>query len=145
MRTRSSRSSSSASPRSVEARSHHAPVVAVAGADRPLALPGRARRRDDLGGRPPRQRTAAAGCALVRGVELPDRAGLRTKRARIGPLVSPMTYRNPGVLARQALTVAEISGGRLELGIGSGASAYDHEATQVPEWPPKERAAAFVT
>ena len=55
-----------------------------------------------------------------------------------------MTYRNPGVLARQALTVAEISGGRLELGIGSGASAYDHEATQVPEWAPKERAAAFV-
>ena len=44
-----------------------------------------------------------------------------TKHARIGPLVSPMTYRNPGVLARQALTVAEISGGRLELGIGSGA------------------------
>ena len=68
-----------------------------------------------------------------------------TKRARIGPLVSPMTYRNPGVLARQALTVAEISGGRLELGIGSGASACDHEVTQVPEWTPKERAAAFVT
>ena len=67
-----------------------------------------------------------------------------TKHARIGPLVSPMTYRNPGVLARQALTVAEISGGRLELGIGSGASTYDHEATQVPEWTPKERAAAFV-
>src|SRR5262249_24778100 len=41
-------------------------------------------------------------------------------------------------------TVAEISGGRLELGIGSGASAYDHEATQVAEWTPKERAAAFV-
>ena len=66
-----------------------------------------------------------------------------TSRARIGPLVSPMTFRNPAVLARTALTLAEISGGRLELGIGSGASEYDHRMSQVPAWSPKERAAAF--
>jgi alkanesulfonate monooxygenase SsuD/methylene tetrahydromethanopterin reductase-like flavin-dependent oxidoreductase (luciferase family) len=66
-----------------------------------------------------------------------------TRAPRIGPLVSPMTFRNPAVLARTALTVAELSGGRLELGIGSGASATDHELTQVPRWEPKERAAAF--
>jgi alkanesulfonate monooxygenase SsuD/methylene tetrahydromethanopterin reductase-like flavin-dependent oxidoreductase (luciferase family) len=66
-----------------------------------------------------------------------------TKTPRIGPLVSPMTFRNPAVLARTALTVAELSGGRLELGIGSGASAVDHELTEVPQWGPKERAAAF--
>ena len=66
-----------------------------------------------------------------------------TRRARIGPLVSPMTFRNPAVLARTALTMAEISGGRLELGIGSGSSAFDHRVSQVPEWSPKERAAAF--
>jgi alkanesulfonate monooxygenase SsuD/methylene tetrahydromethanopterin reductase-like flavin-dependent oxidoreductase (luciferase family) len=66
-----------------------------------------------------------------------------TTSVRIGPLVSPMTFRNPAVLARTALTVAEISGGRLELGIGSGGSAYDHEVTGVPAWTPKERAAAF--
>jgi alkanesulfonate monooxygenase SsuD/methylene tetrahydromethanopterin reductase-like flavin-dependent oxidoreductase (luciferase family) len=66
-----------------------------------------------------------------------------TEKPRIGPLVSPMTLRNPAMLARTALTVAELSGGRLELGVGSGASAYDHGLAQVPEWPPKERAALF--
>jgi alkanesulfonate monooxygenase SsuD/methylene tetrahydromethanopterin reductase-like flavin-dependent oxidoreductase (luciferase family) len=67
-----------------------------------------------------------------------------TGRVRIGPLVSPMTFRNPAVLARTAASVAEITGGRLELGIGSGASQWDHDIAGVPMWPPKERAAAFV-
>jgi alkanesulfonate monooxygenase SsuD/methylene tetrahydromethanopterin reductase-like flavin-dependent oxidoreductase (luciferase family) len=66
-----------------------------------------------------------------------------TSTPRIGPLVSPMTFRKPAVLARTALTVAELSGGRLELGIGSGASEFDHGIAQVPMWSPKERAAAF--
>jgi alkanesulfonate monooxygenase SsuD/methylene tetrahydromethanopterin reductase-like flavin-dependent oxidoreductase (luciferase family) len=66
-----------------------------------------------------------------------------TSTPRIGPLVSPMTFRNPAVLARTALTVAELSGGRLELGVGSGASEWDHDASGVPMWTPKERAAAF--
>lgn len=66
-----------------------------------------------------------------------------TEKPRIGPLVSPMTLRNPAVLARTALSVAELSGGRLELGVGSGASAADHALAQVPEWPPKERARLF--
>jgi len=68
-----------------------------------------------------------------------------TSNVRVGPLVSPMTYRNPAVLARTALTVAELSAGRLELGVGSGASKADHELAEVPEWAPKERAALFVT
>ncbi len=60
-----------------------------------------------------------------------------TERPRIGPLVSPMTLRNPAVLARTALTVAEISGGRLELGVGSGRSgSFDHELAEVPMWEP---------
>ena len=67
-----------------------------------------------------------------------------TSKPRIGPLVSPMTFRNPAVLARTALTVAEVSGGRLELGVGSGASKVDHELAAVPEWTPKERASLFV-
>jgi alkanesulfonate monooxygenase SsuD/methylene tetrahydromethanopterin reductase-like flavin-dependent oxidoreductase (luciferase family) len=66
-----------------------------------------------------------------------------TGRPRIGPLVSSMTFRNPAVLARTALTASELSGGRLELGVGSGASAFDHQLTEVPEWQPKERAALF--
>jgi alkanesulfonate monooxygenase SsuD/methylene tetrahydromethanopterin reductase-like flavin-dependent oxidoreductase (luciferase family) len=66
-----------------------------------------------------------------------------TRSPRIGPLVSPMTFRNPAVLARTAVTAAEISRGRLELGVGSGASEWDHELTGVPLWTPKERSAAF--
>jgi alkanesulfonate monooxygenase SsuD/methylene tetrahydromethanopterin reductase-like flavin-dependent oxidoreductase (luciferase family) len=68
-----------------------------------------------------------------------------TARARIGPLVSPMTFRNPAVLARTAATVSDISGGRLELGVGSGGSEWDHAIAGVPVWSPKERAAAFTT
>ncbi len=66
-----------------------------------------------------------------------------TEQPRIGPLVSPMTLRNPAVLARTALTVAELSGGRLELGVGSGGTAFDHDLAGVPKWEPKERAALF--
>jgi alkanesulfonate monooxygenase SsuD/methylene tetrahydromethanopterin reductase-like flavin-dependent oxidoreductase (luciferase family) len=68
-----------------------------------------------------------------------------TARPRIGPLVSPMTLRNPAVLARTALTVAELSGGRLELGVGAGGAAHDHELAQIPKWQPKERAALFAS
>jgi len=68
-----------------------------------------------------------------------------TTNARIGTLISPMNLRSPAVLARAALTVAEISGGRLELGVGTGGSDYDHALAGVPMWSPKERAALFVT
>ena len=37
------------------------------------------------------------------------------ERARIGPLVTPITFRNPAPLARAALTVDAASGGRLDL------------------------------
>jgi alkanesulfonate monooxygenase SsuD/methylene tetrahydromethanopterin reductase-like flavin-dependent oxidoreductase (luciferase family) len=68
-----------------------------------------------------------------------------TVTPRIGPLVSPMTFRNPAVLARAALTVAELSGGRLELGVGAGGSELDHELAGVPRWGSKERAGRFAT
>jgi len=48
----------------------------------------------------------------------------RTTSIRIGTLVSPYPLRHPGVLARQAMTVDHISGGRLELGLGAGTD-YD--------------------
>jgi alkanesulfonate monooxygenase SsuD/methylene tetrahydromethanopterin reductase-like flavin-dependent oxidoreductase (luciferase family) len=72
-------------------------------------------------------------------------AGLayETRTPRIGPLVSPMTFRNPAVLARQALTLDELSGGRLELGVGTGASEWDHAAAGITFGTAKERASAF--
>ncbi|WAC93895.1 TIGR03560 family F420-dependent LLM class oxidoreductase [Mycobacterium sp. Aquia_213] len=49
-----------------------------------------------------------------------------TKRARIGCLVSSVTYRNPAVLAKMAVTVDHISGGRLNFGIGAGWHEAEH-------------------
>jgi alkanesulfonate monooxygenase SsuD/methylene tetrahydromethanopterin reductase-like flavin-dependent oxidoreductase (luciferase family) len=43
-----------------------------------------------------------------------------TRRARIGCLVFYVGYRNPGLLAKAALTLDHISGGRFELGLGAG-------------------------
>ncbi len=49
-----------------------------------------------------------------------------TKRVRIGCMVSGNTYRNPAVLAKLAVTVDHLSGGRLEFGIGAAWAAIEH-------------------
>src|SRR5215213_1397295 len=56
-------------------------------------------------------------------------AGLATatSRIRIGVLVSCNTFRHPALLAKEAVTVDHISGGRLELGIGAGWVEFEHE------------------
>jgi alkanesulfonate monooxygenase SsuD/methylene tetrahydromethanopterin reductase-like flavin-dependent oxidoreductase (luciferase family) len=62
-----------------------------------------------------------------------------TERARIGPLVSPIVLRNPGVLAKAAVTLDHASGGRAELGVGAGGHSLDHEQAGVERWPATER------
>jgi F420-dependent oxidoreductase-like protein len=61
-------------------------------------------------------------------------AGLATitKRIRLGTLVSPATYRHPSVLARMAVTVDHISGGRLDVGMGSGWYEREHVENGFP-------------
>lgn len=48
------------------------------------------------------------------------------QRARVGCMVSGVTYRNPAVLAKMAVTVDHVSGGRLEFGIGAGWHEAEH-------------------
>jgi alkanesulfonate monooxygenase SsuD/methylene tetrahydromethanopterin reductase-like flavin-dependent oxidoreductase (luciferase family) len=49
-----------------------------------------------------------------------------TERIRIGTLITNVALRNPMLLARQALTVDQVSGGRLDVGIGAGYYEDDH-------------------
>ncbi len=51
-----------------------------------------------------------------------------TSRVRLGPLVCGNTYRNPGVLMKQAVTADHISGGRMVLGLGTGWQENEHLA-----------------
>jgi F420-dependent oxidoreductase-like protein len=55
-----------------------------------------------------------------------------TSRIRLGTLVSPGTFRHPSVLAKAAVTVDHISGGRVELGIGAGWLEAEHVAYGFP-------------
>jgi alkanesulfonate monooxygenase SsuD/methylene tetrahydromethanopterin reductase-like flavin-dependent oxidoreductase (luciferase family) len=43
-----------------------------------------------------------------------------TRRVRLGTLVSSMTHRHPGVFAKMISTLDHVSGGRVEVGLGSG-------------------------
>lgn len=63
----------------------------------------------------------------------------RTRRIRFGPLVSPMTFRHPALLARMAAAVDQLSNGRLVLGLGAGWNEAEHAAFGIPLPPLKER------
>ncbi len=49
-----------------------------------------------------------------------------TRRIEFGPLVSPVSVRNPALLARMAAAVDDLSGGRLTLGLGAGWQEREH-------------------
>lgn len=55
-----------------------------------------------------------------------------TQELRLGTLVSPATFRHPAVLAKTVVTADHISHGRVELGIGAGWWAAEHEAYGFP-------------
>jgi len=68
---------------------------------------------------------------------------MATTRIRIGLMVTGNTYRHPSVLAKQAVTVDHISGGRLRLGIGAGWWEREHEAYGFDFPGPGERVGRF--
>ena len=55
-----------------------------------------------------------------------------TSRVEIGPLVASTSFHQPGVLAKLAMTVEEISGGRLIMGLGAGWNETEYRAFGFP-------------
>jgi alkanesulfonate monooxygenase SsuD/methylene tetrahydromethanopterin reductase-like flavin-dependent oxidoreductase (luciferase family) len=63
----------------------------------------------------------------------------RTTTLRLGTMVSPTSFRHPSVLAKLATTADHVSGGRIELGLGTGWSEIEHTAYGFPFLSMKER------
>ena len=63
-----------------------------------------------------------------------------TDRIGLGVLVSPMTFRHPGSFAKVVTTVDEMSGGRVEVGVGAGWHELEHRQLGLPFPPITERA-----
>jgi alkanesulfonate monooxygenase SsuD/methylene tetrahydromethanopterin reductase-like flavin-dependent oxidoreductase (luciferase family) len=56
----------------------------------------------------------------------------RTTTLRLGTMVSPASFRHPSVLAKLVTTADHVSGGRVELGLGTGWSEIEHTACGFP-------------
>jgi alkanesulfonate monooxygenase SsuD/methylene tetrahydromethanopterin reductase-like flavin-dependent oxidoreductase (luciferase family) len=69
-------------------------------------------------------------------------AGLarETDRIGLGVLVSPVTFRHPGTFAKVVTTVDEMSGGRIEVGVGAGWHELEHRQLGLDFPPIRERA-----
>jgi F420-dependent oxidoreductase-like protein len=62
-----------------------------------------------------------------------------TERIGLGTLVTGVTYRHPGILAKTVTTLDVLSGGRAWLGIGAAWNQHEHEGLGVPFPPVGER------
>jgi len=50
-----------------------------------------------------------------------------TESIRLCVLVTPITFRHPAVIAKNAATIDQMSGGRLDLGVGTGWNEHEHD------------------
>ena len=68
-------------------------------------------------------------------------AGLarETSTIRLCILVSPITFRHPAVILKNAISIDQMSGGRFDLGVGTGWYQMEHEAFGLPFPPWSER------
>jgi probable F420-dependent oxidoreductase len=55
-----------------------------------------------------------------------------TERVRLGPLVACVAFHPPGLIAKMAATIDEVSAGRLVLGLGAGWNEAEFEAFGIP-------------
>ncbi len=70
-------------------------------------------------------------------------AATATERIRLGPLVASPNFRHPVPFAKELISLDDISGGRLTLGIGSGGDGWDATVLGSPRWSARERADRF--
>ncbi|KAB7833127.1 TIGR03621 family F420-dependent LLM class oxidoreductase [Streptomyces mobaraensis] len=66
-------------------------------------------------------------------------AGEVTERPRLGTYVLNAGFWNPALLAREVATTDQLTGGRLELGLGAGYVQAEHESAGLPFGSPRER------
>ncbi|MGW7165449.1 LLM class flavin-dependent oxidoreductase [Streptomyces sp. NPDC054884] len=70
-------------------------------------------------------------------------AATATDRLRLGTLVTSPNFRHPVTLAKELISLDDISGGRVTLGIGAGGNGFDATVLGRPAWTPRERADRF--
>jgi alkanesulfonate monooxygenase SsuD/methylene tetrahydromethanopterin reductase-like flavin-dependent oxidoreductase (luciferase family) len=70
-------------------------------------------------------------------------AATATERLRLGTLVTSPNFRHPVTLAKELMTLDDISQGRLTVGIGVGGVGFDATALGQEAWTPKQRADRF--
>ncbi|MBT2490484.1 LLM class flavin-dependent oxidoreductase [Streptomyces sp. ISL-96] len=66
-----------------------------------------------------------------------------TTRMRLGTLVTSPNFRHPVTLAKDLITLDDVSGGRVTLGIGAGGNGFDATALGQEPWTPRQRADRF--
>jgi len=67
-------------------------------------------------------------------------AAAATSRIRLGTLVTNPNFRHPVTLAKDLITLDDLSAGRITLGIGAGTSGFDATVLGQEPWSPRERA-----
>ncbi|MEU7281304.1 LLM class flavin-dependent oxidoreductase [Streptomyces sp. NPDC045431] len=70
-------------------------------------------------------------------------AAAATGRMRLGTMVTSPNFRHPVPLAKELITLDDVSGGRVTLGIGAGGIGFDATALAREPWSPRERADRF--
>ncbi len=83
------------------------------------------------------------GRAMFEATSILAAMAVHTSTIRVGTLVNTLIYRNPAAVAKAAMTIDHLAGGRLELGYGGGVLHSDHDASGVEWWEARDRIARF--